>query len=278
MTDGGGFHGRAPAPISFREWTPITSGPPPADRTAAAAAAIPPLAGDEVHLWFGTLDPAPDVVRELTAMLSPDEEERARRFRYETLRRRFRVGRGVLRLLLGAYTRRPPSRLAFSYGPGGKPFLDDSPGAPPLHFNLGHSDAGWLLGVTRLGRIGVDLERLRPRRDVDELVEAHFAPQEIATFRGVDAADRTRAFLEGWTRKEAFLKASGEGLAVELDSFDVTLGPGTPSAVTRAEGEHGPADRWTLLHLEPSADYVGAACIDGTGVRASAWRWEGGAA
>jgi 4'-phosphopantetheinyl transferase len=264
--------------ISFREWTPVTRVPPPPDWTAAAAAP-PPLADGEVHLWFGTLDPSPEVARELTAMLSPDEEERARGFRYETLRRRFRVGRGVLRLLLGAYTGRPPSRLAFAYGPRGKPFLDDPPppGAPPLHFNLGHSDAGWLLGVTRVGRLGVDLERLRPRRDVDELVEAHFSPREIAAFRSVDADARTRAFLAGWTRKEAFLKATGDGLAVELDSFDVTLEPGAPPAVRRAEGEHGPAGRWTLLHVEPSAGYVGAACIDGTGVRASGWRWAGGA-
>jgi 4'-phosphopantetheinyl transferase len=209
-------------------------------------------------------------------MLSPDEEERARRFRYEMLRRRFRVGRGVLRLLLGGYTGRPPNRLTFAYGPRGKPFLDNPSGAPPLHFNLGHSDASWLLGVTRVGRLGVDLERVRPGRDVDGLIEAHFSPREIAAFRGVDAAARTRAFLAGWTRKEAFLKASGDGLAVELDSFDVTLGPGAPPAVTRVDGEHGPAGRWTLLHLEPTADYVGAACIDGTGVRPSGWRWAGG--
>lgn len=227
-----------------------------------------PLPSGAVHLWFAPLDLEDTPCARLSECLAPDEIDRAARFVSERDRRRFAAGRGLLRRLLGSYLDCEPYELVFSYGVRGKPMLQQ-PAQAVLHFNVSHSNDRMLLGVTTAGPIGVDLESRRPLRDMNGIVERMFSERERAVFRELAVEKRADAFYRGWTCKEAFIKTSGEGLAVPLDSFDVVLAPDQPARIERVGGEHHPS-RWTLYHSRPAPDCDVALCVDGIPVRLDA--------
>lgn len=233
------------------------------------------LAEGEVHVWAVPLDPAPERVEALGCLLSEDEWARAWRFRFEVHRRRFVVGRGVLRTLLGAYLATPPARLAFTYGERGKPDLAAAGAGPPLFFNLSNSHELALLGVTREREVGVDLEHLKPMAELDKIAERFFAPPESATLLDLPPAERERAFFRCWTRKEAYLKAVGVGLAAPLDSFVVTLGPGEPPRMLSLRGDPAAGARWRYWHLEPAPGYLGALAVEDAELTLRCWTLEG---
>jgi 4'-phosphopantetheinyl transferase len=240
-----------------------------------APAALPPLSGDTIHLWSARLDPPPWRVAELARLLDPDEQARAARFRFDVHRRRFTVGRGFMRSVVGAYLGVEPARLVWSYGPKGKPFLAEPPAGDPFHFNLSNSEELALLGVERVREIGVDVEYLRPLSDLEALARRFFSPGESETLLALPPELRVRAFFNCWTRKEAYLKAVGDGLSAPLNRFDVTLAPGEAPRMLRLEGDAERAACWSLYHLEPAAGYLGAVAIEGGGWQIAAWRWEG---
>ena len=245
----------------------MTAFPP---RAAGAPLELPP---GEVHVWAARLDPPPERVAALRATLAADERARADRFRFEVHRRRFAVGRGLLRELLGAYLGAPPERLAFVYGERGKPDLAPATARPgaPLHFNLSHSHELAVLAVTREREIGADVEQLKPMDDLERIAERFFSAPENAALRGLPPAERQRAFFRCWTRKEAYLKAVGVGLAAPLDSFVVTLGPEEPPRMLSLEQDAARGERWNLWHLEPEEGYLGAVAVEAAGLTLRAW-------
>ncbi|HEX3557513.1 MAG TPA: 4'-phosphopantetheinyl transferase superfamily protein [Thermoanaerobaculia bacterium] len=221
------------------------------------------LGPGEIHVWSIPLDPVPERVESLGRVLSADEWERARRFRFDKHRRQYVVGRGALRTLLAAYLGTRPEAVTFSYGPRGKPFL-----APPLddrglQFNLSNSDELALAGFVRGREIGVDVELLRPMNDCEEIAERFFSESERKVLRTIPFPAKQEAFFNCWTRKEAYLKAVGEGLAAPLDSFDVTLALGEPPRMLTLNGDAGRAAPWFFHHLRPADDYLGAIAIEG---------------
>ena len=216
------------------------------------------LPDGEVHVWDGSLDRPAEVVRRFRALLSADERERAVRFRFERDRDRYTVGRGQLRCLLAGYLSAKPAELRFEYGDFEKPALPGS----ELRFNLAHSGGVVLYALTRAGEVGIDVELEQPARDSERLAERFFSPAEAAALRSLRRSDRPRAFLRCWTRKEAFVKARGDGLQLALDSFDVTLAPGQPVAVTRTEWSTSEPTEWILSDLsDEDAGYVAALAI-----------------
>jgi len=228
-------------------------------RSGSEWSAAPPTfaaAAEEVHAWRFRLDPPDDSVKRLEVTLADDERARAQRFYFERHRRRFIVGRGTLRAILGRYLHQKPESLRFGYGMHGKPAVE---GSGDLHFNLSHSAEAGLLGVARGREIGVDLEQVRPREHLDELAQRFFAPSEVTDLEAVEAAAREQAFFNCWTRKEAFLKAGGEGLARPLDQFSVTLRPGEPARLLAVAGDPEEAARWALRTLTPWPGFV--ACV-----------------
>ncbi len=226
----------------------------------------------ELHVWAAALDPAPERVEALGRTLSADEWTRARRFKFEIHRRRFVAGRGVLRALLGDYLGVAPERLAFTYGERGKPDLAPSLQTPrPLFFNLSHSHELALVGVTRAREVGVDVEHLKPMSDLLRIAERFFAPEETAALLGLPATEHERAFFRCWTRKEAYLKAVGVGLAAPLDSFLVTLAPGEAARMLSLRGDAAAGERWRLAHLEPAAGYLGAVAVEGVDLALRCW-------
>lgn len=181
------------------------------------------------------------------AVLSPDERDRAGRFLRPIHRDRYAAGRAWLRRVLAGYLGRSPSEIAFAYGQHEKPALAGGPGW--LDFNLAHSEEHALLAVSPGFPVGVDIEVLRP---VDEkLPQRFFAPGEVAALAALPAAARQAAFFRCWTRKEAYLKALGSGLATPLDAFEVTLGPGEAARLLRVAGKPDEAAAWQMLHWEP---------------------------
>jgi 4'-phosphopantetheinyl transferase len=233
------------------------SGFPP--RSPAARLALGP---DEIHVWAIHLDPPPAEVERLGRFLAADEWERANRFRFEKHRRQYVVGRGALRTLLAAYTSGTPEAVRFRYGPRGKPFLE-SPDAGRLEFNLSNSDELALAAFVTGREIGVDVELLRPMPDCEQISERFFSESERKVLREMPGPVKEETFFNCWTRKEAYLKAVGEGLAAPLDSFDVTLAPGDPPRMLTLEGNAERASRWFFHHLVPAEKYLGAVAIEG---------------
>jgi 4'-phosphopantetheinyl transferase len=201
----------------------------------------------------------------LYGILTPQEREHATRFRLAEHRRQFIVCRGTLRKILSRYLELHPARIAFVYNHHGKPSLRDS----DLRFNVSHSGSWALQAVTRAGEVGVDIERMDPQFAAEQIPERFFSPREVAQLRALPADLQTAAFFRCWTRKEAYIKARGLGLALPLDSFDVSLGPDDPPALLRG------ADGWSVRDLEAPPGHAAAVAAEdpaGRGPAISAMR------
>ncbi len=229
--------------------------------------AAPILAGDTAYVWRVDLDVSGALGTRLETTLSGDERERAARLRSPTDRARFIAARGALRAILARYLKATPAALRFTYGSHGKPALDAAFGDTDLCFNLAHSGPLALLAVARECAVGIDLERARPDRDDMAIADRFFAAGEAAKLRTLSEDERPAAFLRCWTRKEAYIKARGDGFALPLDSFEVTLAPGDGPALLRAR--HGPDDaaRWSLYDLPVTPGYTAALAVEGASAR-----------
>ncbi len=229
------------------------------------------LGEDEIHLWSADLNPPARMIRALSASLSPDETERAADFVLERDRRRYRVSRGMLRTLLSSYTDVPASRLRFTYGQRGKPQLPGAPAEMGLQFNLSHSANLVVFAFTLTRPLGVDIEHLRPVSDAESIAKRYFSIGEYKVFRRLPLDQRQEAFFNCWTRKEAYMKAVGDGLSVPLNRFEVTIPPGDPAKMLTLEGHSERAAEWSLYHLEPMQNYVGALAISSGDWKLAAW-------
>jgi 4'-phosphopantetheinyl transferase len=210
-------------------------------------------------------------VPNMATWLSPDEQARAARFAFAPLRQRFTAGRAVLRWLLGAYLGIDPATLTFSYGERGKPALEPGPWPHDLAFNLAHSDDVALFALARGGRVGVDVERIRGDVADAQLAERYFSKREAAELAALSSDQRERAFFQAWTRKEAYLKATGEGLAMPLDQFEVSMDPRAPAALLSINGSASQAARWSLHALHPAPDYAAALVVEGRDWHLTCW-------
>lgn len=203
-----------------------------------------------VDLWIWPLDVEDAERTRLEAHLSDDEVARADRFAFERDRNRFIAARGRLREILARELGRAPAELAFAYSAQDKPSLVQS----RLCFNLSHSEALAALAVSREREVGVDIEAVRPIEE--DIAEQYFSPREVAALRALPNVEQLAAFYRCWTRKEAIVKAIGEGLSHALNSFDVSLG--TPAVVERFEGEADAPAVWRLANFDPAPSYAGA--------------------
>lgn len=234
---------------------------------------LPVLAPDAVHVWrvgLDAMDPS-----EAGACLSPDEQARAARFVYPHHRRRFVAARAALRRVLGRYLALPPEALAFTYGPYGKPALAEGLPAADLHFNLSHSEVVALLAVAQGRRVGVDVEQVRPDRALPALARRFFSPREVAAFEALPPAQWVEGFFNGWTRKEAYLKATGKGLTLGLHRFSVSLTPGEPPVLLETLDDPADADRWSMHTLEAGPGYAGALLAEGHDWTLQRWQFDG---
>lgn len=236
-------------------------------------AEMPALYADDVHVWRVDFGRESSRVDGAERTLSPDELARARRFRFPRDRERFVSARVLLRELLARYLHVEAGRLRFRYGELGKPALASDSGADAIRFNLSHSESLALFAVTRGREIGVDVERLRRDLPAERLARRFFSPREIDALLALPQHQRQQAFFACWTRKEAYVKARGDGLAFPLDQFDVALVPGEPVASLRTDGDPEESARWSLQQLDPGPDYVAALAVEGHQWRLRCWEW-----
>ena len=223
----------------------------------------------EVHVWRVELDQRAEVVDEFWKSLEPYESDRANRFHFETHRRGFVVSRGFLRWAIGRYLRTRPDGLRFSYGPYGKPALDGPNQDSRLRFNLSHSHGVALFAFTEDKQLGIDVEHIREDFATEEIARRFFSRLEVESLCSLPVEQQTGAFFRCWTRKEAFIKATGKGLSQSLDQFDVTLAPEVPAALLSVSDDE--AKRWSMFDVEVGEGYAGALCVEGRVTEVSYW-------
>jgi 4'-phosphopantetheinyl transferase len=230
------------------------------------------LTNSEVHVWRARLDLPDAHLHSLQASLAPEELNRAGRFYFEKDRRHFIAGRGLLRSILGRYLQVDPGQLHFSYEQYGKPVLAAAPGQELFRFNLSHSGGLALYAVTVGREIGVDIERIRTDLEYEQIAERFFSSQESAALRLLPPEIKPEGFFNCWTRKEAYIKARGEGLSLPLDQFDVTLAPGEPARLLNIRGNPQEAGRWSLRELTPAPGYAAALAVEGYDWQLKCWQ------
>jgi 4'-phosphopantetheinyl transferase len=215
----------------------------------------------EIDLWYARLSVTPERLRSLKERLAPDEKARAARFVLDIHRDAFIASRGILRSILSKYLETPPAEIVFAYGERGKPCVTGS----PICFNLSHSGAMAAYAVARAATIGIDIEQIRETAGLEQIARRMFAAEETEELIGGDPAHRLNAFYHCWTRKEAYIKAIGDGLGIPLGSFQVTLSPDVPAAIVQIDGSAAKGAEWSLFDLAPSGGYAGALAVHGTG-------------
>jgi 4'-phosphopantetheinyl transferase len=214
----------------------------------------------DVHLWLFPLDADSGTSAALATFLTPDEHERAARFRHADDVRRYRVARGALRVLVARYLDTAPGALRFEYGVHGKPALAQGLARADLQFNLSHSGDVALAAFFVGHPVGVDLEHGARTVDALALAGRYGSPAERAMLAAIDPYARSRRFIELWTCKEAWLKAAGLGVTAGLAAVDVEMSGPRPR-IARLPGGEGAVDHWSLALLEPAIGLVAAVAL-----------------
>lgn len=231
------------------------------------------LTDNDVHIWSASLQQPARVVQRLAGVLSEDERMRAERFHFKDHRSFFIVGRGILRTLLARYLNLESQQVQVEYTQSGKPFLSPSHGVHNLCFNLSHSAAFVIYAFSKNRRIGIDIEYMRPISDMEKIAARNFSEKENRQFKTADRNGMMRAFYNCWTRKEAFIKAIGDGLSFPLHQFDVSLISGEPARILSIFGSEQAAGQWSMHELQPADGHVAALVVEGDGCSISYRQW-----
>lgn len=236
------------------------------------------LSTDSVHVWSISLRQADARAPGLLHLLSTDEKQRAERFHNPRDGARFVVRRAVRRILLGHYLQLDTQDVWFESGTYGKPRVAAELNPGGLEFSCAHSDRVALCAFTLARAVGIDVERIHPLPDMKEVARTILSPGEQAALFALPKAEQCSAFYLCWTRKEAYLKATGEGLSTDLSRVEVSLAPGEPARLLRVEGSASQAARWSLQSLQPAAGYAGALAVQGHDwhLVQRQWAWEAG--
>ena len=221
--------------------------------------AVPNMAVGVARVWHWPLNASALEVADLRKLLSPDELERAERYRFDQHRNEFILSRAVLRMVLASYTAQSPESLSFDYSAQGKPALKNGP--PDLRFNVSHTEGLAVLALVREREIGVDAEKIRPQPDAQKLAKRFFSAREQLFLGKLSGDELQRAFFRCWTRKEAYIKAKGEGLSIPLHAFDVSLEEDQPAALLGTRPDPTEVGRWTLYDLSVGPGYAAALTV-----------------
>jgi 4'-phosphopantetheinyl transferase len=232
-----------------------------------------PLHNDEVHLWRACTDQSAPVFHLLAQTLSNDERARSERYYFERDRKRYIVGRGILRMILSSYLQTNPRSIKFRYSSYGKPILDGTRAIKNLDFNVSHSAGLAIYAVVRNKSIGIDLEKIQPILEAEQITKNLFSHDESEIFHWLPKQAKTEAFINCWTRKEAYLKARGRGLSLALDQITVSFMPGEPARLLRVENDLQETTRWSISAFSPASGYAAALAVQGYGLGINYYSW-----
>ena len=228
------------------------------------------LESNQVDIWRLSLDLVPDTVKTDISPLSTDEVEKAEGFKFDKDKHRYIASHAFVRNVLSRYTNVDPGAIEFVVNEYGKPSIKGG----GVEFNMSHSVDYVLMAVTRAGRIGIDIEHIRLGIASHVIVRQYFSPAEVEELQSFSSEDdRVNAFFIGWSRKEAYIKAHGLGLALPLESFDVSFTENPPLLrATRPDAEE--AKKWTLRTIEIDPAYKAAVCVENTNeLQYKFWVW-----
>jgi 4'-phosphopantetheinyl transferase len=235
---------------------------------------LPALTANSVHIWRASLGIGPEAAERLARTLSEDETSRADRFILKGDRDSFIASHGMLRELLSLYLGCDPGAVQYVFGQHGKPAVSSPGHVHPVRFNLSHSHGIAVVAIARDRELGVDVEKIRPQLASAAIAERYFSPEEVVELRNLPADQHAEGFFLCWTRKEAYVKALGEGLRLPLDGFSVSLTPGEPAKLQTHDTQ-----RWKIQSFEPSmlpeSRYVAAVVCEGTDWTAEYLDWTG---
>ncbi|BBA79124.1 4'-phosphopantetheinyl transferase [cyanobacterium endosymbiont of Rhopalodia gibberula] len=209
----------------------------------------------DIHLWKQHLKVSDLEVNRCFAILDQEEKIKAEKFSFKEHQRRFIVARGTLKIILGRYLNIPASTVEFTYSSRGKPRLTNKLVGNGLQFNLSHSHELAIYGVTCNHIIGVDLEYIRPMSEAKKLAKRFFCSQEYHHISLLTSPDLEKTFFKLWTAKEAYLKATGEGIGGGLNQVEFSLGS-FPQLLKLPNNQS--LLNWTTYFLIPHPNYQGA--------------------
>jgi 4'-phosphopantetheinyl transferase len=232
---------------------------------------MPTLHENEIHVWASWLDISPPKCAKLAEGLSQDERKRALRFKFQQHQTRFTAGRAFLRMILGRYLPIGSAQVEFQYNPQGKPEVSPTCNPSGLRFNFTHSESLALIAITKIGPLGIDIERLRAIEGAEELAEGFCSQRELKVFKDLTSDEKQLAFYNLWTRKESFLKATGEGITHLLRKVEVVFCPGEQIRFIALPGGSTRGSRWRLYNLSSADDFVGAITIMSENDRVRVW-------
>lgn len=233
-----------------------------------------------VDVWRTRVDVGADLMARYENLLSDDEAAKAERYRIERKRVESIVSRGFLRRVLGVMLDVDGRGLVFGYGANGKPGLkrEGEGDNEKVSFNVSHSGDVVLIAVTLGNKVGVDVEMVRESVEYEKIARRFFSAREVGELMELDESERRRAFFRCWTRKEAFLKARGEGISFGLDKFDVTVGD--EARLIDTQWDENEAKRWWMMDLDVgeiegvggvSDEYVGCVAAKGSEMKLRCW-------
>lgn len=229
------------------------------------------LSEDEVHIWRAPLDLEESFQSSFLKLLSPDEKSRAQKFRFAKDSRNFINARGILRSLIGKYLEMNPAEISFQYSKFGKPAIADN---HPLQFNVSHSQNIALFAFTKRFHVGVDIECVNPNIEIKDIATKFFSTNEVSNLLALPEDQQPLGFFNCWTRKEAFIKAIGEGLSFPLNQFEVSLEPDKPAKLLATHWDANAVSKWTLYSMTPASNFVGSVVIEGLINQVKLWNWQ----
>jgi 4'-phosphopantetheinyl transferase len=241
---------------------------------ATPGAWLPPpksltLPENQLHIWRARLACDGGLLRRFEKILSEEERKRAEKFLVTDAKVCFVAARGILRETLGKYTGVDPAEIVLGYGPYGKPFVSAPDTSRAVRFNLSHSH-GYAAFVFARGReAGIDIEQIRQEAAGEDIARRFFSQQEVEQLCAMPEEIRTEGFFSCWTRKEAYIKALGQGLQIPLHGFSVSITEVCPQELMGREGS-----RWSLYQFEPAPGFAGAVAAQGKGWQREFWEWQ----
>ncbi len=232
------------------------------------------LGQQDVHVRIASLDRPHSEQSYFESLLAEDEIDRANRFHFHKDRERFVAGRGMLRVILSSYVGVPPGEIIFTYGSRGKPGLQPQVGLSGIEFNLAHSHGMAIYAITQDRSVGVDIESIQGNFPIEDIAKNFFSVAEISALQALPITLRTEAFFKCWTRKEAFIKALGDGLSFPLSNFDVSLMPGQPARLLHVRGPSEEPSRWYMEDIDSVAGSAAALVFSGPQCRMHITKWD----